>query len=331
MTDTRTVYTAHDVPDLIATLPTLFGFAPSESLVAIATHGERRRFGFRLRVDIPDDLSNIETLAAVVAGHLRRQGAEGAILVAVTQRQDVAELLLPAVEERFDDIEGIVSIRADGSRYWTTDPGFPVAGIAYETSDHHIAVVHAIAAGQQILPDRQALVDRFGPVTGVRRTWLENATNAVLEGVVPLVANTEPGDLAAVGMRVVQPILDRGLAKERLTDDELVRFFVWASGVSVRDEIWAQIVRSNAERMLGLLTLISRNVVPPFEPAVLSLAAFAAWLTGDGAQALIAVERAMTADPDYSMAGLMLEMLEAGISPTCWTGFRSDDDRASEA
>ncbi|MEJ7901521.1 MAG: DUF4192 family protein, partial [Thermomicrobiales bacterium] len=29
------------------------GFRPAESLVGVATHGPRRRFGFRLRVDIP--------------------------------------------------------------------------------------------------------------------------------------------------------------------------------------------------------------------------------------------------------------------------------------
>ncbi len=43
---------------------------------------------------------------------------------------------------------------------------------------------------------------------------------------------------------------------------------------------------------------------------MLSLAAFAAWLSGDGAQALIAVERALAADPVYPMAHGVLELLE---------------------
>ena len=73
MTDTPTVYTAHDVPDLINSLPTLFGFAPSESLIGIATSGPRRRFGFRLRVDIPDP-HDIDELAGLVAGHLFTRG-----------------------------------------------------------------------------------------------------------------------------------------------------------------------------------------------------------------------------------------------------------------
>lgn len=86
MTDT---FVAHDVSDLLNALPTLFGFRPSESLVAVATNGPRRRFGFRMRVDLPPQ-EQVDPLARLVSRHLRHQGAEGAVLVAVTERQDIA-------------------------------------------------------------------------------------------------------------------------------------------------------------------------------------------------------------------------------------------------
>jgi hypothetical protein len=317
MTQTPSVYTAHDIPDLLNTLPTLFGFRPEESLVAVSTRGPRRRFGFRLRVDIPAP-EDIDELAEIVVGHLSRQGAEGAIFLAVTQEQNVARDLLAAIERQLAPIALIVAVRADGERYWSDEPGFPADGIAYETSDHHLAVVQAVAAGQQILPDRQALVDRFAAVTGPRRTWMERAADEVLRQVIPLVMRTPEDELAAVGMEQVQQILDRALAGERLDDDDLTRFSVWVSGIRVRDEVWGQITMGSADDMLRFLTLVSRSVVPPFEPAVLSLTAFAAWLTGDGAQSLIAVERALRADRDYSMARLMLQMLEGGVPPSHW-------------
>lgn len=322
MTQPPSVYTAHDIPDLLNTLPTLFGFRPQESLVAVSTRGPRRRFGFRLRVDIPAP-EDVEELAAIVVGHLARQGAEGAIFLAVTQEQDVARDLLAAIERQLPPIALVVAVRADGARYWSDEPGFPLEGIPYETSDHHLAVVQAIAAGQQILPDRQALVDRFAAVTRPRRGWLERAADEVLRQVVPLIARTPDRDLAAVGMQQVQPILDRGLAGERLSDDEVTRFSVWMSSIRVRDEVWGQITAETADDMLRLLALMSRSVVPPFEPGVLSLAAFAAWLTGDGAQALIAVERALDADRAYSMAGLMLQMLEGGVPPSHWLAIQA--------
>lgn len=324
MTQSPSVYTAHDIPDLLNTLPTLFGFRPEESLVAVSTRGPRRRFGFRLRVDMPAP-EHVEELAEIVVAHLTRQGAEGAIFLAVTQDQRVARDLLAALERQLPPIALVVAVRADGERYWSDEPGFPPNGIAYETSDHHVAVVQAIAAGQQILPDRQALVDRFAAVAQPRRAWMERAADEVLRHVVPLIARARKGEIAVLGMQQVQPILDRGLAGERLSDDDIARFSVWMTAIQVRDEVWNQITADTADGMLRLLTLISRSVVAPFEPAVLSLAAFAAWLTGDGAQSLIAVERALEADREYSMAQLMLQMLEGGVSPSHWLAIQAAD------
>ncbi|MET0821457.1 MAG: DUF4192 domain-containing protein [Aeromicrobium sp.] len=335
MTQTPSLFVAHDASDLINSLPTLFGFRPDESIVAVATTGERRRFGFRLRVDIPAP-EHIDAEATRIVGHLRRNGAEGAILVAITHRQEIALDLLDAIHaelDESDDIELVVRVRADGERYWTDSVGSPAEGVAYETSDHHLAIVQAVAAGQQILPDRESLVDRFAAVTGERRRWLERATDEILAEVVPVVARTRPDQVAAAGLAVVEPILDRALAGRRISDADLIRLAAWLSTIDVRDAVWGRITRESADDMLRVLTTVSGAVVPPFEPAALSLAAFAAWLTGDGAQALIAVERALRADPGYSMARLVLEILEQGVSPTHWTDFvdgapdRLSDDR----
>jgi hypothetical protein len=321
LTDTPPVYTAHDVPDLLGTLPTLLGFHPDESLVGVATRGPRRRFGFRLRVDIPPP-ELVDDLAAYVVDHLARQGAEGAILFAVTRHQDVAEALLDSLERQLGDIEPIALIRADGSRYWTPDPDCPTEGVPYETSDHHPAVVQAIAAGQEILPSRAALVDRYRAVSGPRRRWLLHAADTVLAQTAPIISRTPPDEIAEVGMAIVGPILDRALAEEHLTDEDLMQVAVWVSGIAVRDEVWGRITAETCEDMLRVLALVSRSVVPPFEPAVLSLAGFAAWLCGDGAQALVCLERALDADPEYSMALLLLEMLQAAVPPTAWTAMQ---------
>lgn len=331
MTQTPSAFVAHDISDLINSLPTLFGFRPSESLVAVATHGPRRRFGFRLRMDIPAP-EHVEQVAALTVSHLRNQGAEGVIVIAVTRQQEIALDLLDAIHAEIDDdpeLGLIIRARTDGERYWTDEPGSPPEGIEYETSDHHLSIVQAVASGRQILPDRDTLVERFAAVTGERRRWLEHATATILDEIVPVVARTAPGDLATAGMAVVEPILERALASRRISDADLLRFAAWVSSVSVRDEVWARIDHDNANEMLRVLTLVCGSVVPPFEPAVLSLTGFAAWLTGDGAQALIATERALRVDPDYSMAQIVLEILERGVSPAHWSGFDLDDDSLS--
>lgn len=316
MTDGIPVFPARDVPDLINTLPVLFGFTPEDSLVAIATYGPRHRLGFRLRVDVPAP-EHIEALARQVVAHLAHQGAEGAILVAVTRRTEVAARLVPAVERRLGAIRPVVGAWADGERYWTTRDDDP-AGHSYETSDHHPAVVQAIAAGQEILPNRSALVARLEPELGERRRWL-NAGATVVAAQVDAAVNTRGSDsIAEVSMTDLAPALTAIHAGRRLTDDQSLRLARWATVLPARDALWALITPASARTMVGVWSHVARCAPPSTSAPALTLAGFASWLSGDGALALIAAERALAIDPEYPLAGLLLRLLEAGVPPSIW-------------
>lgn len=314
--DDRPVFTAHDIPDLFNALPTLFGFRPVDSIVAIATSGPRRRMGFRLRMDVPE-AEHVDDAAAVIVGHLRRQGAEGVIALAITHRQDVAHDLLDAIEAELGSITPIVIARSDGLRYWVDVPGFPVEGIGYQTSDHHVSIVQAVAAGQQVLPDREALVARFAPVTGECRDRMEALTQIALVRVLgDLGRHDEPSDVVA--LRELTPMWARVVAGESVTEEDAATVSVWVNAITVRDALWGLFTPDVAEASFVLMSRVAQLVVPPYEPGVLALTAFTAWLTGDGAQALIAAERAHAVDPTYSMAAVMLDLVQSGIGPQEW-------------
>src|SRR6202035_5131535 len=53
-----------------------------------------------------------------------------------------------------------------------------------------------------------------------------------------------------------------------------------------------------------------------YVPAPAALLAFAAWQAGNGAMANVAAQRALAADPEYSMALLLLDAIGAGIPPS---------------
>jgi hypothetical protein len=317
MTDDVPVFTAHDIPDLINTLPTLFGFTPEDSIVAIATVGPRNRLGFRLRMDMPA-MEHVTLAAGQIVAHLAHQGAEGAIVIAVTHQIDVAAELVPQIERRLGDIRPVVGAWADGARYWTTfDDGDP-EGHPYQTSDHHLAVVQAIAGGQEILPNRAALAAKLEPDGGPRRVWLNQAAATVANQIAAALTTRRDSSVVDIGLHDLRPALDKALARSGLTDDLALRFAMWATVLPVRDALWALITPENARDMVGLWSQVARCAPPPMSPPSLSLAGFAAWLSGDGALALIAAERALAIDPHYTLAGLLLKLLEGGVPPSSW-------------
>ena len=320
MTNDIPVFTAHDVPDLINTLPILFGFTPEDSIVAISTYGPRHRMGFRMRVDMPA-AEHFGLVAGQIVTHLAHQQAEGAIIIAVTGQTDAAAQLVPQVERRLGTIQPVVGAWADGQRFWTTFDDCDPAGYPYETSGHHLAVVQAIAEGREILPSRAALVAKLDPVSGPRRRWLNQGGEIVAKQVAAAI-NTQP-DLAVeeVAMTDLAPALEAALVRRPLTDDEALRLAMWATKVPALDALWGLITQQNARDMLGLWLHVARCSPGPMSPPSLTLAGFASWLSGDGALALIAAERALAIDPFYPLAGLLLELLEQGVPPSSWRPF----------
>jgi Domain of unknown function (DUF4192) len=65
-----------------------------------------------------------------------------------------------------------------------------------------------------------------------------------------------------------------------------------------------------------LWTDLLRRLPADLAAAPAALLAFTAWQGGDGAMASIAIERALAADPEYSMALLIADALHAGLPPS---------------
>ncbi|MFT4299120.1 MAG: DUF4192 domain-containing protein [Aeromicrobium sp.] len=311
------VFTAHDVGDVLAAVPTFFGFTPADSFVALAASGPRHRFGFRMRFDLVDGI-DVGHAAALVAHHLGRNRADGAILLALTPHRRLGEAMCRAALAALPaQIEPVVVAWADGTHYWEPVPGFPAEGIGYEMSPHHLAVVQAVMAGQEIVADRETLAARFAGCSGSVAAAMSAVVGEELPRVVSAFgACATDDDLVGTALADLDPIFAVALADgERLSDRQVAVASLWLASAAVRDEVCSRIDRDHARDWLRLMVDLAGRVVPPFEPSVLSLAGFAAWMVGDGAQALIALDRAIRADPDHRLTRLLREVVARGISP----------------
>lgn len=109
-----------------------------------------------------------------------------------------------------------------------------------------------------------------------------------------------------------------------LTVRELVDLIHGLGDVRVRDcVLWSLSRTGDLRRVIPMLMQGLRAAPDAGVPPIASCVAVATWLTGDGARAAIALERALAVDPDYSLARLLDLALRSGMPPTRWAAMMS--------
>ena len=320
----RPTATAHDIGDVINALPTMFGFPPQDSLVGLGLDGKRIRFGMRLDLA---DVDDVDAAAGFVVRHLQNQaagsGVDGAITVAVGQPLDLGRQLVLAVESRLfagwcDDVPLTVGPVAGGwatdDRYWVSMEGGDPDGYAYRRSLVHPIALQGIVEGQEIVGSRAEFAVRFEPIGGVRRRWLD----ATATEIGARREATNDAELAAAVLPAVHDLY----ATRPVSDGRVLDLAHAMTRIPVRDSAWMLITPANARDMVRVWIHVARCAPTDWAPPALSLAAFAAWLTGDGACAVTAAQRALTIDAGYSLARLMLQLATSGIAPDAWDQMR---------
>ncbi len=326
--DATTVIRVDDPAEIVSGLPALFGFTPRESLVVLSLSGERDRIGFGMRNDLVPAGEEIE-LGEQLVRMLQRNGASAVLVVGCSAdpaRCALNVYALCAALERAG-IALRAALRCDGERWWSYScqgPCCPPAGTAYDARSSRMQA-EAVVRGVAMVPDRADLALRFAPVGGSQAVAMAAATDRACSDIAARLERSSPPrrggisrQLVEHGATTVRQALERALSGAPVSDEDAAMLSTWCALVPVRDLAWAQVTRANAADYLEVWSQVARKVVPPWEPAVLSLTGFCAWLSGDGALAWCALDRAELADSDYSMAELVRETLRNGLPPDSW-------------
>ena len=316
---------------LLAVIPGLLGFDPGHSIVVIGTEPRTAQVRVTLRYDVPDPRH--PEMAVALAGHavslLEAQGV--ASVVAVGYGTDAAvSPVAAALRERAASAGMAVTelLRAEGGRYWSyvcADPGCcPPEGTPFDIAGHPAGRA-LLAAGSQVLADRAALAATLAAADGQLGAAMRRATRESLEQVARCVTRlddagmrvTAPRLTATLGQVAVRDAIRRYRSGESIEDRARLAFLaVVLADLRVRDDAWAQMDPRWAGPHTALWTDIVTGAAPEFVPAPASLLAFTAWQAGDGALANVAAERALAADPAYSMALLIGGAVQAGLPPS---------------
>lgn len=309
-----TVFSAKNVGDLAGALPTLFGFMPEHSLVACATTGPNHRMGFRLRVDLPAE-RDVAELAELATTHLVNQGAEGVIIMVIGDlaEQHVARLAATALEESAASkfIKPVVSIWVDTENQTAVDLNDPDMQ-HYDLPEVSESVALAVSMGQCIQQDRVAVAKAYDHRPGE----LADAVIAQLEGDI----ETPDEDEAHTALARMLNAAPRNIS---LLSECIATLVMAGVDIEIRDSLWGAINRVNATEMATALRTAAVHAPVPLAHPLYALTAFADWQSGDGAKALIAAENALAIQPGYSMAELIIKVLDMGLNPDKWADFNA--------
>jgi Domain of unknown function (DUF4192) len=313
---------------VLAVVPSLLGFHPSQSLVVLGVSAPRNRVSLTFRYDLPDppDAELVADIAAHAREVLTREALPAAIVIGYGPERPVTVAALPVVAALLDaGLDVLAVLRAEGGRCFTVncqDPDCcPADGIPFDPCSHPVAAALQ-DAGLDVLPDRAALARTLQPPPGTARATRQ-ATGRALRRLDRLVAAARGGGLdpaaalADAGRAAVRDAIRRYRAGTPIEDrSRLAYLAVVLADLRVRDDAWAQLDARHSGPHTALWTDIVTGAAPEFVPAPASLLAFTAWQAGQGALANVAAERALAADPAYSMALLIAGAVQAGLPPS---------------
>jgi hypothetical protein len=316
--------------DILAVVPYLMGFHPRLSFVVIGAAGPRRRIELGFRYDLPDPPG--AAAAAEIADHavavLSQRGANMVIGIGYGPGRlvtPVADAFAAAVGQRRLELREL--LRVEDNRYWSylcaNVACCPAEGTRFDYQSHPAAAAMTVA-GLAAYPDRDAVAATLAPLTGEAARAMDEAIDRAClkaQALMDRAKRNGPGNplrlVISQGRRAVREAI--GVYREggRITsEDRLAWLAVSLIHLAVRDDAWARMVPEHRQAHLALWADIVRRAEGPWLPAPASLLAFTAWQAGDGTLANIALDRALAADPEYSMAMLLREILAAGVPPS---------------
>lgn len=304
--------------DAIAAVPYLLGFHPSRSLVVIGFEG-RDHGTCAIRLDLP-----AAGAGGRVAALLAANGFGRSLLLGYGPAAEVEEAAAPVRAALSSaGVPAAEAIRIADGRWWSLtchDDCCPPEGTPYDISGSVLAA-QATYAGHVALADRAELVRSVQPLEGAARAAMRQAT-----------ARAEKRHLTRApedDLPFLLSLLTRARTGTAPTDDEAARLGLLLTDLRLRDEAWIRIDEEAPAADIAFWRDIVRRVEDHYVPAPASLLAFAAYSAGDGGLANVALQRALDADPAYSMAVILREVVNAGIPPSQLRLRMTSDDLAA--
>ncbi len=321
----RPVLRVRQPGEFIETIPYLLGFHPRQSLVLVGLCGSRVVVTARV------DLTDAPAVAESTIETILRGGATQAVAVVYDDGHDPGAASLPwrALVDQLGEVaaglgaELADALLVDGQRWWSytcDDPsccppqGRPLPG------DASVSAATATYAGLVALPERADVEALLSPEPDESREALvpllagheNDAVQAVLAGRMARHRRAAKRAVFAAARDADRSLFPAGSRACR--EDELCRYAIALGEITIRDAVWVAVDQRRLDGR-ALWQEMARRLPAPYDAAALFLFGWAHWREGNGTLASIAAERALSSDPAYRAAGLLMGAVVNGVNP----------------
>jgi hypothetical protein len=304
--------------DVLAAVPYLLGFHPTDSIVLVGLEGTYVRVVIRL--DLPPSSADTPQIAERCVRTLTANRMSRALLIGYGPGCQITPIM-DGISTRMTGagIEIMEMLRCQDGRYWSYtchDPQCcPLDGTPYDQVSSEAAAV-AVVSGLVAAADQEAFTKIVAPIDGPERRIMREATDAArARATALLAAPTEYGWLVE-GLRQFHLCCDHIEAGRKIPAQEIAWMGVLLTSIPIRDITFAVGSERGDDLCQRLWTDLTRRVEPEYVPGPATNLAFLAVRSGNGPLARIAVNRALSADPTYRFAHLLMTALDIGVSPT---------------
>lgn len=311
--------------DIVNAVPYFFGFHPTNSVVIVGLDGTRSRVQVSLRQDLPKP-EHLAECTRQLAEHVHRNGVSRAVVICYPPGDDrshplVAEftgVLSSQLENRTIELVDVLCVA--GGRWWSLqcadDACCPPDGTPVAEADSSALAAAMTLHGQVVLGSRDDLDRTLQPAGGVLGKAMSLALKREANALANRIKRGERADSEAESLRLLVTEVSRRLDGETALDvDEAARLIIGITAIPVRDELTTWFDGDWGDAARSLLGDLVRYAVAPFQVAPLTVLGWIAYQQGNGTLAGIAVDRALAADPDYTLAQILDRALSSGLHP----------------
>jgi hypothetical protein len=268
-----------------------------------------------VRVDIPttaEDRASLweQSLRDALGIHALRAGGRAQMaVICFTQDHSNADATSQDFTRRLGEIGIGVPVRLWTNGFAWSEFNTGDSGRCSQEAADRMAATGVVAGRVQPAGSREAMA---ATLVGDRRPVAAHLDQAYATADTPA---AERG----WALQCLQKFLDDGT---RLTDRDAARLLVAVQTTSTRDALWEEMTLENSAAHQSLWVDMTRRAPDEVRAPAASMAAFASWLSGDGAKAWCALDEVPT-DQNYSMAAIVAGALDGALPPSEWENRRS--------